>query len=246
MDVAHCHAVIEEQGGILLTLFLAGLGGSFTHCAGMCGPFVLGQVGARMEATPAAKLTEWRRLTGAALLPYHFGRMTTYVVLGALAAWLVSGFAEAASFQWISASLLVLAGGLFIAASLQHYPKILGQANPLAAINMPIPETFKTFLHYLFASPVGGRGYVLGVLLGFLPCGLLYAALAAVASTKDPLAGAMAMAVFAIGTMPALFLVAFGGNFVMNRWRKGFSHLARAVMAVNGIILFVTAGQLIA
>jgi hypothetical protein len=52
-----------------------------------------------------------------------------------------------------------------------------------------------------------GGGYLLGVALGFLPCGFLYAALAAAAATADPLQGALAMLAFGLGTVPALVLV---------------------------------------
>ena len=54
-------------------LFLAGLAGSATHCAGMCGPFVLGQVTAGLVARPGLS-----RLAAGALLPYHLGRAVTH------------------------------------------------------------------------------------------------------------------------------------------------------------------------
>src|SRR5262245_38327356 len=70
--------------GLPLALFLAGLVGSLTHCTLMCGPFVLAQVAGRLEAGAAAG-GELVRLAGAALVPYHLGRMTTYSVLGGVA-----------------------------------------------------------------------------------------------------------------------------------------------------------------
>ena len=80
----HVMAMPQATGSALYgALFLAGLVGSLTHCAGMCGPFVLTQVGAGLETVPAAKMTEWTRLRGALLIPYHLGRFTTYVLLGA-------------------------------------------------------------------------------------------------------------------------------------------------------------------
>lgn len=79
---AECHTVVERHGGLFTSLFAAGLLGSMTHCVGMCGPFVAGQVVARLEARPAADMREFHRLTGAALLPYHLGRTTTYAGSG--------------------------------------------------------------------------------------------------------------------------------------------------------------------
>jgi uncharacterized protein len=66
--VADCQAVAVEHGDLLASLFLAGLLGSGTHCVGMCGPFVLAQTVARLEARPAAGMRELHRL-GAALAP---------------------------------------------------------------------------------------------------------------------------------------------------------------------------------
>ncbi|MBY0430344.1 MAG: sulfite exporter TauE/SafE family protein, partial [Rhodospirillales bacterium] len=48
----------------MASLFLTGLVGSLSHCAGMCGPFVLSQVAARLESRPASRMREWHRLTG--------------------------------------------------------------------------------------------------------------------------------------------------------------------------------------
>ncbi len=71
----------------------------------------------------------------------------------------------------------------------------------------------------LFARPVGFRGYALGLMLGFLPCGLLYGALAAAAASGDPLTGAFAMIAFALGTVPALLAVGLAGHVAGQRWQ---------------------------
>ena len=52
-----------------MALFFAGVAGSLVHCAGMCGPFVLGQVMADAERRHIAPYGEWRRLAGASLAP---------------------------------------------------------------------------------------------------------------------------------------------------------------------------------
>ena len=157
-------ATLSVDGGSLpVSLFLAGLAGSLVHCVGMCGPFVLGQVVSGIEGERLA-YGEWRRLAGAALAPYHLGRLTTYTVLGALAGSMTSIFASTAAYVWLSAGLLSGAALLMLA---QAFGLATGIASPwsaaLARIGGPLTS----------ARGPAAR-YALGVLLGFLPCGLLY------------------------------------------------------------------------
>src|SRR5271165_7138538 len=111
---ALCSPDTAFRGGLLLGLFLAGAAGSAMHCAPMCGAFVLGQVSDRMARLPPAQLCEWRRIGSGALLPYHLGRLTTYALLGAVAAASAAVLGHAAWFGGLSAALLVLAAMLFL------------------------------------------------------------------------------------------------------------------------------------
>jgi len=99
--------VVEPPAGLALSLFLAGLGGSAIHCVGMCGPFVLGQVMADAAHVGPGGYGEWRRLAGAALAPYHLGRLTTYTGLGTLAGAATALFASSAAFAWLCGLLLI-------------------------------------------------------------------------------------------------------------------------------------------
>src|SRR4051794_21204659 len=108
------------QGGLLAGLFVAGLTGSLLHCVPMCGGFVIGQVADRVARLPACKMCERRRLTAAALLPYHLGRLTTYGLLGALAAGSAAVLARAPWLHGLSTALLVLAALAFIAQALSQ------------------------------------------------------------------------------------------------------------------------------
>lgn len=213
---------------VALALFVAGLLGGATHCVGMCGPFVLTQVGARLEGMPAAGFGSWARLRGAALAPYHFGRMTTYTALGALAGGAGSVVVRAAEVRWLLSVLLLLGAGLLAAQALgwRGTGRFGGLDAALTIISRP-----------LVADPRGWRGYALGVALGFLPCGMLYGALAAAAGSGSAPAGAAAMAAFVLGTVPGLVAVGWGGALLGVRRLDVLRRLSRPLLALNALVL---------
>jgi sulfite exporter TauE/SafE len=86
-----------------------------------------------------------------------------------------------------------------------------------------------------------GGGYPLGIALGFLPCGFLYAALASAAASGSPLLGATAMVAFGLGTAPALIAVGIAGRAAGRRWQRGITMAAPAVMLLNAALLVALA-----
>jgi sulfite exporter TauE/SafE len=244
--VAHCRAVAVEHGGLLASLFLAGLLGSATHCVGMCGPLVLAQTVARLGTRSAGEMRELDRLTGAALVPYHLGRATTYAALGAAAATLTGGMAEATNLRWLSAALLALAAVLFVGYAVRQVGARLRWRWFAEAAGNVWSRTLGRFVRPLFACPVGWRGYILGVALGFLPCGFLYGAVAAAAASGHALSGALAMLAFVLGTVPALMTVGLAGHVAGKRFRETAARLTPALMLVNAAGLSYLAWRSIA
>lgn len=231
-------AMVADGPGLPMALFLAGLIGGGVHCLGMCGPFVLAQVGARLDRIPAAEMGEFHRLTGGALLPYHLGRGTTYTLLGLLAGSLAGGMSDLAQWRWLSGLLLVLAAGLFL---LQAVGRLGGRG-----LGFPVPRLPGRWMAVLIDRPLGWRGYLLGVLLGFLPCGLIYGALAAAAASGDALWGALAMGAFFIGTVPALLGLGLAGGLAAGQWREMAVRFAGLLMGLNGLLLLYLAyGQIV-
>ena len=207
-------------GSVAAGMLLAGAAASPLHCAPMCGGFVLGQVSDRMARLPSAHLRECQRLRAASLAPYHLGRLTTYTALGIAAGG--GGFAiqrlgfSAGVFLLIGAALLVL------------------QAARRLRPGFALPLT-RTLL-----------GYPLGVALGFLPCGILYAALAAAAATGSPWYGAAAMFCFGLGTVPSLVAVGLFGAAAGHRFRRGLTALTPAVLLFNAGLLTLLGVRLLA
>lgn len=245
---SHCADVVVDQGNLLVSLFMTGLVGGLAHCSAMCGPFVLSQVGARLEGVPASRMREWHRLAGAALLPYQMGRLTTYSLLGVAGASLAGSLGSLTGLRWISALLLGLAALFFVGYAIPRVKALLpgqgagGGGGGEGWWSRHVGRIAKP----LFAAPTGGRGYALGLLLGFIPCGLLYGALAAAASTGDPVAGGFGMAVFALGTMPTLFGVGLAGHVAGTHWRGILAKGAPVLLVLNAAILSWMAVSLVA
>ncbi|MEX2647671.1 MAG: sulfite exporter TauE/SafE family protein [Alphaproteobacteria bacterium] len=228
-----CRDGLVQGYGPVAGLFLAGLAGGFAHCAGMCGPFVLGQAAAGGAPRPSGRT---RRLLAAALLPYHLGRATTYALLGAVVAGgagLVARFADVA---WLAVPLLLAAAALISAQAFGVAVPSRRRAGPLAAL----ARIAAGLAPGLGRRGSGGR-YALGVLLGFLPCGLLYAALAGAAATAHAGLGAAAMVAFAAGTAPALMLVGFAGHGLARRAGAALRVVAVVLLIVNAATLGVVA-----
>ena len=224
----HDLTALGTRGTLALAgaLFLAGLVGSATHCVGMCGPFVAAQVTARFSACPTLS-----RLEAGALVPYHLGRMLTYTALGAVCGFLSGTVVHAAGFRPVLVALL-LSGALLMLAQAFVQVAALLPAAPAA-----IAERGVQLASPLLADPRGSRRFLLGVVLGFLPCGLLYGALAAAAASASALGGALGMMAFALGTVPALIGVGFAGAFFGRRFQPVARALAAPLLLLNAAVL---------
>jgi sulfite exporter TauE/SafE len=223
-----------SEVGVIASLFMVGLAGSVAHCAAMCGPFVLAQVpmagGAKGPST----------LMRGALIPYHLGRATTYTFLGAAVGGFGSLAQASAHGQPVLAVFLVLAAVSFLIQALKGldlFPIASGGTGLSSSAGAAIARIIRPLL----LRRDGFAGYILGVALGFLPCGLLYGALTAAAGTGSALLGALAMAAFTASTVPALMAIGCVGAGMAQRWRS----LARTTMAplqaINAAMLIVFA-----
>ena len=219
-------AGVAQRYGILAALFALGLVGSVTHCIGMCGPFVLGQVANRLDG--AGEASEFARLKAAALLPYHFGRLTTYAALGAVAGGLSQAVVSLTGFKEFLAAMLAIGALTMLGAALGHFSFGFGISAPARLLGRLRP---------LFARPSGLRGYGLGLVLGLLPCGMVYGALTIAAAGGGPAEGALGMAAFAAGTMPALMAAGFAGALAARRWKTMLRYVAGPLLLLNAATL---------
>lgn len=214
--LAHCTQLFSTHGGLFFAFFIGGLTGGFTHCLTMCGPFVACDRACASKSCSVAK-----SLSDSTGLPYHLGRMTTYGALGFFVALLSQQIAATAWWPWISSVMLAAAGILFL----------------VSFLNSCRQET-TTSKHPQLT-------YLRGILLGFMPCGLLYAALMMAATLANPLSGMLAMWIFTLGTLPALLIASGGADLLSRKWHHAMQHIGRAMMAFNGLSLLVMAARIV-
>jgi sulfite exporter TauE/SafE len=221
----------DQTQALLLAMLATGLAGGATHCAGMCGPFVVAQL------ADGAGGPVLRRLAGALLLPYQAGRALGYAALGA-----VAGGSAGAAAGLLGPGLLALPLGLAAALMLAQGLQRLGLPR-LGRVALPHlslwrgPPAFLPLARLLGAPESARRRFAMGLLLAALPCGLLHAALAGAAATGSAVAGAAAMLAFVLGTVPGLAAAGLLGRFLLRRAGPWLRPVSGAVFLLNALLL---------
>jgi sulfite exporter TauE/SafE len=178
--------------------FLVGLLGS-GHCIAMCGGIA---TALELAVVPAA------RSRAACRAGYQAGRLAGYAAAGALAGGLGAGVFKLAAAhsallaaRWIQALMLILLG-LYLSGVWR---------GPLAALERAGAHAWRALspLRRRLLPVRGVSGAVrMGLLWGFLPCGLVYSALALALASGSVAGGAATMLAFGAGTLPAVLLLA--------------------------------------
>tara|TARA_A100000164_G_scaffold287329_1_gene260325 strand:+ start:397 stop:1116 length:720 start_codon:yes stop_codon:yes gene_type:complete len=227
-----CFHDISLSYGLYGSLFIAGIVGGFTHCMAMCGPFVLSQAG------------QFSRLKDSALIPYHMGRVTTYITLAILLSSLVNiAFLFLPIRSFIVAPILMLSGILFFMTA---FPT-LGQFFPwLVRIKIALPyKWLMRGFDILGKKQTLLSQYFTGTLLGLMPCGLIVSALMAATMAPSAAQAGLAMASFGLGTMPALITLAFSGQFLQQKYPRAMQRITQIMMVWSGVWLFTIAGMML-
>jgi sulfite exporter TauE/SafE len=192
------------------------------HCLGMCGALV-----------GALSLAAGGRAGPAFHLLYSAGRVTTYAGLGYLAGWLGRGLDQAGGFRgagwWVlaGANVMIILLGLGTAGAFRRLDVLrLEFAAPARALGAAV-GALRRLPGSLAALP-------LGLVMGLLPCGLLYAVLLNAAATAQPPAAAGMMLGFGLGTVPALFLFGTASHLLGARLRGWMLRGAGLAVALMG------------
>ncbi len=202
---------------ILYTAFVLGLMGSF-HCVGMCGPIAI--------SLPLRGHNFLQKTIGGLL--YNLGRTFTYGIMGAFFGLIGQGF----HFLGFQQSVSIIMGSLMI----------ISVTLPFLFRNR-IPINFEFFtgplrrsIQQLFRVRSYNGLFLIGLLNGLLPCGLVYLAIAGAIGAGSVLLGILFMVFFGLGTLPMMLLVSGIGNMISLAVRKKMSKVVPYVVVIIGII----------
>ncbi|MBE9610116.1 sulfite exporter TauE/SafE family protein [Chitinilyticum piscinae] len=189
-----------------LALFLAGLLGG-GHCLGMCG----GVVTAFSLNLPAG--SRWRHQ-----LAFNIGRIAGYTLIGMLLGALAS-FASIGILQGLKQVLYVLANLLLILMGcyVAGWNAWLLRLEKLGA---PVWRHIQPRLRTLLPVRHLGQSLTVGLLWGWMPCGLVYTASLSALASASPLTGAGVMLAFGLGTLPNLLLIGGAGSWLAGALRR--------------------------
>ncbi len=210
---------------MIVQTILAGLTlgfiGSF-HCVGMCGPLAL--------SLPVYHLQGVKKIT--AHLLYNTGRVFTYSTIGFVAGLAGRGFYEAGWQQLFS----IATGSIMLLFTLLYFVwKKNYQPGWLQQFNRKVQKGIAYFL-----QQKNNTGYfLLGSVNGFLPCGMVYMAIASALITGHAGMSALLMAGFGLATLPAMLLLGIAGSGINISIRKKMKQLTPVVIILVSCLLIM-------
>lgn len=198
---------------------------SSLHCTQMCGPLVLAY------STP---IQGARRGGLTAHLSYNLGRLFTYSLLGAAAGFAGGGIAALGRLAGVEKTAAIVAGiAMIIAAILMAGWLPKSTLVQLGSGPSWISRTAGRLLRS--AEPV--HKFALGLVLGLLPCGLIYAALLKAMETGSALDGGLTMFAFGLGTSGALLAIGLFSTAITARLGRYANTFAAVSVALMGAYL---------
>ena len=192
------------------------------HCIGMCGPLALSLPVTRL--TPSGKMF--------ATLLYNLGRTTTYAILGALFGLLGLTF----GLVGLQQSLSIAIGIIILIVLMWPKNKIVLKSNSKMQLFF---SRVRNQLGKLLKNERYQSVYLIGVLNGLLPCGLLYIALAAGVATASVSKSVLFMIFFGLGTLPLMWAFSFFGSFINLKSRQQLRKLVPVMFFCMACLLIL-------
>jgi uncharacterized protein len=207
---------------ILISALVLGLMGSF-HCAGMCGPIAI--------ALPLHGNTIPQKIFGGAL--YNIGRTVTYGIMGAIFGFLGQGV-EMLGFQQ---KISVIMGALMIISVL--FPALFKNQYSMDKSWFSFVGKLKKSIGKMFSIRSFSSLFLIGLLNGLLPCGLVYMAIAGAIETGEIVLGSFYMILFGLGTIPMMLSISLAGNVMSLAIRNKINKLIPVLVVVVGVFFIL-------
>ena len=202
------------------TALFLGFVGSL-HCVVMCGPIALAISG---QSSLSRFLIS--------RLFYNLGRIFTYALIGLLFGLL----GELISFGGYQQAFSIGMGFFMIMVALAVSSAIRGKVyQPMYKLAQGLKNLLAKWLR---TTKLSGT-FLLGVLNGLLPCGLVYAGVAGALATADLANGLIYMLVFGLGTFPAMFVMALSGRSLKGLSLINLNRISTAFIFTLGCLLII-------
>lgn len=209
---------------MLYSAFIFGLISSL-HCIGMCGPIALMIPVDRTN--PAKKTTQ--------IITYHLGRLTAYALIGLVFGLVGKGFFLAGIQQRLSVFI-----GVAMIITILTPERVLANYNFSKPVYRLISK-IKSSLGKQFKNKSYQSLFTIGLLNGFLPCGMVYVALFGAIAMQNVSFGILYMLLFGIGTIPMLSSVTYLNSIMTVSFRNKIQKVIPYVGVIIGI-LFILRG----
>ncbi|MDD5053289.1 MAG: sulfite exporter TauE/SafE family protein [Sulfuricurvum sp.] len=199
--------------------------GSFGHCIGMCGGFIVAYSSTKIDSTMSRSSQFIRH--GA----YNLGRVSSYTLLGIFFGGIGSLFTlsmqmHGALFIFAGAVMIITALGMFGLSKLIHILERSFSSNPL----------FKTLFSRLIKSKSITSFFALGLMNGFFPCGFVFFFAAKAAASASIVSGGLIMAAFGLATVPTLLTLGQSVSFFKEiAFRQTMNRIAALAILIYGI-----------
>jgi len=210
------------MGQLFFVALMIGIVGSF-HCVGMCGPLAL--------ALPLSNNSFTAKLSGAFI--YNAGRIVTYACFG-LVFGLIGQTAALFGFQqWLS----IGTGALILLVIVIPGKYKFGHA--ASRYTNGFFAKLRMQLGRLFTQKNHSSLFIIGLLNGLLPCGLVYMAVAGAIAAGSVGSSVLFMTGFGLGTLPVMWSVAFFGNYMGISLRQKIRKVYPYMMAMMACLLIL-------
>lgn len=199
--------------------------GSFGHCVGMCGGFIVAYSSTKIDASMSRTAQLIRHSA------YNLGRVSSYIVLGIIFGGIGALFNISMEFH---GALFILAGIIMIITALGMFG--LSKLIHLLERGFSSNSLFKTLFSRLIKSKNIGSFFALGVMNGFFPCGFVFFFAAKAAASASVIEGGLIMALFGLATVPTLLALGQSVSFFKEiAFRQTMNRIAALAILIYGL-----------